>query len=268
MEYYSREELEQFFNEQHIGLHKMNELYESVESGGENFIIRNSIQNSEYWQNGFVDWETGEKNFFRYNNAYLDERLKMLYSYPASLNKAYRRSGAFAVISESEYAIYTDEERQKLNNKNNPKAERIALLNEVLNREIDSENYYYIRQFIDELIKEYPLFTEALFTIGYAKVKELDFKDSDIRTAVNDFNFEKQVKQEQIIEAVYKVFNENKLYPITFIRDQLKAIYNKHNLQLHRKPMGEDISFYFEAAYHRTGRERGWKLAHKLYKDL
>ena len=50
-----------------------------------------------------------------------------------------------------------------------PKAERIQLLNEILNRTAFSDNTFD-HQFIEELKVTYFLYIEALTTIGYRKL--------------------------------------------------------------------------------------------------
>ena len=55
-----------------------------------------------------------------------------------------------------------------------PKAERIQLLNEILNRTAFSDNTFD-HQFIEELKVTYFLYIEALTTIGYRKIAELRF---------------------------------------------------------------------------------------------
>lgn len=264
MDYFAREDLEQWLKEEYTGFLKLRDLYKKAESEGEKHMIGNAIQNSDYWREGYVT-PRGEMNYFRWNNAYMDERMKMLYNFPAPLYKAYNRSGAFNVISEAEYAIYTDKERQDFQNAS--KAEKIRKLNDILKRDngsLDTFDYWLVQ----ELKHEYSLWTEALSTIGYARMKSLGFVDSDIRTEVNRFNYTKQATLPKVICAVYALFEENRFYSTREINDNLNEIFRAHKLPMHRLPKGEDITLYFNARERRTGSARGWELSDRLHKDL
>ena len=265
LEYSPREKLEQFLKEQHDGLHKIEALFKSVETNGEKYIIHEAVKNTEYWQEHYVDWETGEINYFRYNNAYLDERLKLLYSYPAPLNKAYRRSGAFTVISEAEYAIYTDAERQKL--KNGSKAEKIEALNDIMKR-FDNFESPYDYQLVKELKREYSLWIEALTTIGFAKMKELGFVDSAMSTEIKKVRYLNEATNQKVIEEVYKYVQPNSTYPTSEINEHLKRIFDSHRVTYDRRGVGKSISLYFEAEENRTRREREWILGDRLYNEV
>ena len=120
---------------------------------------------------------------------------------------------------------------------------------------------------MDELRNDYALYMEAFGTIGYAKVKELNFVDSDIRTAVSDFKYRRDTTRPEVKDAVYKAFSENTVYKTSDIKAKLKGIYDNAGLNLHRKPQGQDICQYFEATEKRNGKARGWQLGKKLGND-
>lgn len=254
--------LEKFLISQHSGYLKLQSLSKEVKEEGEKYIINQAINNTDYVKYGYVT-SKGEINYFRYNNAYIDERLKMLYCYPARLYKAYDRSGIFNIFSESEYCIYTERELQKIRSTNTRKSERINLLFQIFNKIMQS-GQYYDKQFLNDIQNEFPLYIEAFKTIGFRRVKQLDFVDSDIKDEIRNYNFIITATTDEVKLAVYKIFEENTTYPISFIRTHLKQIFKKHNVILHRQPQGKDISFYFECEPDRgTGGIRVWKLGSK-----
>lgn len=266
LDYDDREFLEHRLQGEHQGYLKLLQLCKDAEDTGEKLALEQARTRINYYEQGFVN-DNGEVNYFRYNNAYIDERLKMIYQYPAHLYKAYHRTGAFIVASESEYAIMTEEEKKKLNDTSIPKAERIANLFECYKKVTETDEYtdwLYLRQYIDELKHDFPLYMEAFSTIGYAKVKELNFKDSDITTAVNDFKYRRDTTSQKVKDAVYNSFTENTIYKISEIKSKLKEIYDSAGLELHRQPQGQDICLYFEATEKRNGKARGWYLGKKI----
>lgn len=261
--YQSREELERFLHGQHSGFHKLLALQPQAETRGERFLINQAIDNVDYKRQGFVT-EKGEINYFRYNNAYLDERLKMLYRHSAILNKAYRRSGAFKILSQSEYSAYTELERGRLMNKNNSKTERITLLFEVLQR-LRRSNEIYDRRFYNELKEEYGLYCEAFDVIGFRKVRELQFKDADISAEVKRVRYLDNVTNEAVICEIYDTFKPNTTYPTAVINKGLQQIFDAHKIEYDRRGIGKSIMLYFDAEESRTGKERVWKLGEKKF---
>ena len=268
LSYESREQLRERLQEEHQGYLKLDKLCKEAKTAGEKDITEQAISRTDYVGQGFVDGN-GNINYFRHNNAYLDERLKMLYTHPARLYRAYEKSGAFTVYSEAEFAVYTDEERRKLKDTNTGKAERIGLLFNIISKAEKSRgnvDWLYYKQLMDELRNDYALYMEAFGTIGYAKVKELNFVDSDIKTAVNDFKYRSDTTRPEVKDAVYKAFSENTMYKTSDIKAKLKGIYDSAGLKLHRKPQGQDICQYFKATEKRNGKARGWQLGKKLEK--
>lgn len=264
LKFVTREELEYRLDEEYHCLEMIGKLCDDADSMEKHDIFLETMKRMDICQKGFADYN-GIKNYFRYNNACLDERLKMLYTYPARLYKAYERSGAFTVYSSSEYAIYTEEEREKLKDKNSSKAERIELLYSLISKsDKKNKNWFYFKELIDDIRNDYALYLEAFSTIGYAKVKELDFVDSDVKTAVNNFKLQKETRKPEVKQAVYGYFKENTFYPTSEIKAKLSEIYDKTGVQLHRQPKGGDICIYFEATETHTERVRGWNLGKKV----
>ena len=264
LQFNTREELEYRLEEEYQCLEMIGQLCDDADTIEKHDIFLETIKRMDICQQGFADYN-GTKNYFRYNNAYLDERLKMLYTYPARLYKAYERSGAFTVFSASEYAMYTEEEREKLKDKNSSKAERITLLYNLISRsDKKNKDWFYFKELLDDIRNDYALYLEAFSTIGYAKVKELDFVDSDIKTAVNNFKLQRDIKKPEVKQAVYGYFKENTFYPTSEIKSKLAEIYDKTGVQLHRQPKGGDICIYFEATETHTEKVRGWNLGKKL----
>jgi len=261
--YQSREELEQFLHEQHSGFHKLLALQPQAETRGEQFLINQAIEKVDYKRLGFVT-EKGEINYFRYNNAYLDERLKMLYRYSAILNKAYCRNGAFKILSQSEYSAYTELERGQLLNKSDSKTNRITRLFEVLQR-LRQSNETYDRQFYEELKEEYGLYCEAFDVIGFRKVRELQFKDADVRAEIKHARYLKKATDEIVVNDIYNAFKPNTTYPTAVVNTGLQQIFDKYGIEYDGRGIGKSITLYFDAEESRTGRARVWKLGDKKF---
>ena len=259
-----RDQLEEFLQSQHKGYHKLLGLRNQATENGELFLLNQALEKVDYKSKGFIT-DNGKINYFRYNNAYLDERIKYFYRYPATLYKAYDESGAFKVMSDSIYTAYTDEERQQLKNKKNRKSERITLLYEIFQRATDSGNYYE-QQFMDELKREYSLYVDAFAILGFSKVKELEFKDSDVKKELERIKRNTMLNKPIVIQAVYKVFKPNNIYSTLFINEQLMSIFDRYKIEYNHNGTSQDILFYFEGKFKRTtGGKRQWILNERLF---
>ena len=261
IEWKSKEDLKTFLDEQHNGYLKMRELEKTLSTDGEKYIIRQGIIKTDYYQQGFVN-NNNEKNYFRYNNAYLDERLKMIYSNPTMLNKAYSESGAFQLYSESTYCAYSEQELSEIKSKNTSKAKKVKILYEIYTRLTSFKKFYY-QEIVEELKKDFSLYLDAFNSIGYQRVKELGFTDSKIKTEIKAFQLKKQLTTNEIRQDVYDIFKEGEKYTIASINNELERIFNKHNIDLGRRIKAADIEHYFEIKECRTGGVRWYELLTK-----
>jgi hypothetical protein len=239
----------------------MIELGKSLTTRGEKYIVNQAIVKTDYVQEGFVN-EKGEKNYFRYNNAYLDERLKMLYNFPTQLYKAYSQSGAFDVFSESEFCVYTEKEINEVRNSNVEKAKRIKLLHEIFQRMRNPKGFFDL-QTIEALRNDFALFFEAFEIIGFQKIKKLKFLDSAIKKAVDEHKLKERLATENVIADVYSLFKVGEIYTVKFIKDELQKIFDKHKVSIDRKAKTKDITFYFKVEDARKEDVRQWKMLSK-----
>lgn len=261
MDFLDKDEVKQFLDEQHEGYLKLRGLEKQAKTRGEKHIISQAIDKNDYVADGYV-MPNGNVNHFRYNNAYLDERLKMLYRYPAVLHKAYIQSQAFVVLSESEYAAYTDEERRKLKYRNTLKEERIKLLYKIVQRVADTNNIYDL-QFLEELRAEYGLYLEAFAVISYRRIKQLEFKDSAIKKEIEQAKFETSAKSDKVVQAVYKIFNPDTRYKTAFIKQALAPIFDANSMTYDKRRVAQYIEIYFIAKQGKTGKGYYWDLGQK-----
>ena len=259
--YMTKDEAEETLNGWHNGHMKLKSIYDSTQEENEKYYIRQAIMRTDYFRDGYADFN-GSINYFRYNNAYIDHRLELLYRYPAPLNKSYRKSGMFNVTSKAEYAIYTDEERMKLEAAYTPKAERIRIIHDILSRSTDGDNEYD-KAFIEELKKDFPLYADALSTIGLSEVKRLNYNDDAVRQAVRMY----KLSLPETRESVYREFTENTFYTVSEIRNVFAGIFQEQGISFDSQIHGEDMKLYFNAVPDRRHRGRGVLVMERLSRD-
>ena len=255
-----KEQLKDSLEKQHSGHLKMRALENTLTGYWERHIANQAITRTDYYLQGYVT-DKDEINYFRYNNAYLDERLKMLYAHPARLHKAYLQSEAFELYSESTYCAYSEQELKELRKKNTPRSEKIRILHNIYQELAISSDSSAIQAF-EEFKKEFFPFFDAFETIGYQRVKQLDL-NSDIEKEVYAFRLKEQLTAENVTNEVYAIFKEDEKYTTAFINEQLEEIFDRHNISFGRKVKAEDMEYYFQIEPANTGRARGWKLLSK-----
>jgi len=255
----SKKELEHFLNEQYSGYTEMRKLAKKLSEYGEKYIVNQAIDKTDFVKEGYVN-KKGEINYFRWNNAYLDERLKMLYFYPAQLYKAYSNSGAFEVYSESDYCTCSEQELKEIRNSLNDK--KFQLLYKIYIKLINSLKPQD-RQMYEELKSEFPDIIEAFEIIGYQRIRQLKFVKSDIKAEVMAVKREKGLAAEKVEEDVYSIFEVGEIYTNKFIKDELQKIFDKHNV-IGRNAKTKDILKYFEIEEARTSGVRQLKMLSKL----
>lgn len=262
IEWFFIEELKQILEEQYVGYLKMLELESNLTAHGERYIVNQAIDRTDFVQEGYI-YGNNRRNFFRWNNAYLDERLKMLYSYPTQLYKAYSQSGAFDVYSESEFCVYTEKEIKEVRNASIEKAKRIKLLHDIFQRMQNPKGIYNPRE-IEDLKNDFSLFFEAFKIIGFQKVKSLKFLDSAIKKAVGEYKLKEVLMAENVKVDIYSIFQVGEIYAIAFIKDELQKIFDKHNISEIRNAKTKDIEFYFKVEEARISGERRLKMLSKV----
>jgi len=257
-----KEYLETFFEEQHAGFIKMKELAKSLTTSGGKHIAFQAISRTDFVQDGFVN-DKGKINFFRWNNAYLDERLKMLYLYPTQLHKAYSQSEAFKVYTESTFCSCTEQELQEIRSNNTRRPKKIKMLYAAFLKLKNSLTPQDL-QIFEELKDEFSTIFEAFEYIGYQRIRELEFSKPKIEEEVEAVKLKEKLTAKKVKADVYSIFQEGKRYATSFINDELKKIFDKHNISLGRGVKGADIGYYFEIEVDDTRESRGWKLIRKL----
>lgn len=170
-----------------------------------------------------------------------------------------RHSKAFYIYSEYENCAYSEQELKAIRDNNTLKAKRIQLLSEILpklTKSVHSEDL----QLLEELKKEFAFYFEALTLIGYRRIRQLQFLDSDIEKEI----FKKKLTAEKVVKDVYSVFKEGEKYTTAFMNTELEKIFKKHNICMGRRIKAKDMEYYFEIKECRTSDERGWKMVRKL----
>ena len=198
-------------------------------------------------------YQNGKDNYFRQDNFREQERVKSLYRSADSLFNAYRDVPFFEVTHEDKQYPLTDNDRLARHRQTSRKQRRIFLLEQF-------ERIAYLRFSPDEkdqdrysrylariLSSEYDcMFHECYLRKGADYIRSVDFKDSEIKRAVEEAGTTIFRKKQQLKEIVEKQFRVGETYSRSDSSVILTAAYRKVGLPVNKRVSATQLKDYFE----------------------
>ena len=198
-------------------------------------------------------YQNGKDNYFRQDNFREQERVKSLYRSADSLFNAYRDVPFFEVTHEDKQYPLTDNDRLARHRQTSRKQRRIFLLEQF-------ERIAYLRFSPDEkdqdrysrylariLSSEYDcMFHECYLRKGADYIRSVDFKDSEIKRAVEEAGTTVFRKKQQLKEIVEKQFRVGETYSRSDSSVILTAAYRKVGLPVNKRVNATQLKDYFE----------------------
>lgn len=198
-------------------------------------------------------YQNGKDNYFRQDNFREQERVKSLYRSADSLFNAYRDVPFFEVTHEDKQYPLTDNDRLARHRQTSRKQRRIFLLEQF-------ERIAYLRFSPDEkdqdrysrylariLSSEYDcMFHECYLRKGADYIRSVDFKDSEIKRAVEEVGTTVFRKKQQLKEIVEKQFRVGETYSRSDSSVILTAAYRKVGLPVNKRVSATQLKDYFE----------------------
>ena len=215
-------------------------------------------------------YQNGKDNYFRQDNFREQERVKSLYRSADSLFNAYRDVPFFEVTHEDKQYPLTDNDRLARHRQTSRKQRRIFLLEQF-------ERIAYLRFSPDEkdqdrysrylariLSSEYDcMFHECYLRKGVDYIRSVDFKDSEIKRAVEEAGTTVFRKKQQLKEIVEKQFRVGEVYVGSDMSVILTAAYRKVGLPVNKRVNTTVLKEYFELKEERTNSIRYIRIIKK-----
>ena len=255
-------QIEQFLNEQHNIYAMLHKMFQNSIVDGERFLLRQAMERVDYAK---YTWPLGEPNMFMYNNAFIEERLKVIYKSVNRIVGEYEKSSAFNVTHQPDFLSTTDNDRSILNPSKS--AKQTELNKEALKqvkRLIPSENEYD-KQYLNQIYNGFKTICEGVKELGIEGVEQTDFKDQSIMDAIEHSKLTKKRRSAMVKCEVYKAFNENTRYTVAEINEKLKTIYRVFGIPYDGRGCAGSIDLYFEVREDNQSRDRGWMLLKRRY---
>ncbi|MCD8267331.1 MAG: hypothetical protein LUD46_01910 [Parabacteroides sp.] len=215
-------------------------------------------------------YQNGKDDYFRQDNFREQERVKSLYRSADNLFNAYRDVPFFEVSHEDKQYPLNDNDRLARHRQTSRKLRRMFLLEQFEKiaylrfsadeKEQDRYNRYLSRM----LSSDYDcMFHECYLRKGADYIRSIDFKDSEIKRAVEEAGSTVFRKKQQVKEIVEKQFRIGEVYMGSDISVILSAAYRKVGLPVNKRVNTTVLKEYFELKEERTNAVRYIRIVKK-----
>lgn len=195
----------------------------------------------------------GKDNYFRQDNYREQERVKSLYRSADRLVNAYREVPFFDVTHEDKQYPLNDNDRLARHRLVSRKQRRMFLLDQFERiaylrfssneKDHDLYNHYLGRM----LSSDYDcMFHDCYLRKGADYIRSVDFKDSEIKRAVEEAGSTVFRKKQQIKEIMDKQFHIGETYSRSDLSVVLTAAYRKVGLPVNKRVSATQLKDYFE----------------------
>jgi len=258
--YRGRKAVEDFLDGQHNIYTEFRKKLLYSRRRGERHILEEFLNTTSYRK---YATDTGEKNYFAYHNAFVEDELKGFYQYPSKIQVMYNKTGAFNVSSQNIYSVCSDKERRLLQSKSKPQKLRNRLAFYQITKLLKStKKDKYDIKYLQQLQSEYGLIFEAIRVIGIENMakRNFDFRESAIRHNIAAVQQRDELLRPEIVKEVHAHFDENTWHTTKEINSTLTAIYIRNGITLTKRVEGKYITAYFVADRQRKRVADGWML--------
>ena len=256
LEHKTADVLSAYLEGQHKVYSEFQAMRQRMSGTGELHILKQAMECVDYSR--FI-LPNGSKNYFMYDNAFIDEYVKSVYMQPRFIKAAYRNSKAFIVNYKYINSAISDSDRKTITDKLLSEENLNKLFFKFLKKHIRLNNDYD-KEYLDSISESYKLLLEAYDLLGEKKLLEIGFRNDNLRKAVSEKKVSDRKRSIGVVTAIARAFRENSWYSTNEINRKLTQIYNMFSIETNRRGMAQEIKLYFDAEPRNRIRNRGWFL--------
>ncbi|MBO5188535.1 MAG: hypothetical protein J6B59_04500 [Alistipes sp.] len=204
----------------------------------------------------------GKRNYFMWDNAFDDERIKAYYQTKENLKWAYSKA-PFHVKTYTKQCDLTDAERFSLDS---PSKSKTALWRDVIRaaRKIYKKKGGQVTE--EEMVKiigePYRDKIHSCFLISAKEIERLNYKESAIKKAVQQKEHLLRVKSE-LWDDVHRIFQQGKVETVAQINSTMKKLLDQHSIEPYGRVDKRYIELFFKI---REGKRKGARCIQLLNK--
>ena len=209
----------------------------------------------------------GKRNYFMWDNACEDEKIRAYYKYPSMVEAAYKGAPFHTKIVKYNVDI-TDEDRLRRKQAGLKSAKElwrvvVSQLDKLKTANPDAEPSYML----DELGEEFEAMVKAHTILGAKRIEALGYDRRKIEAALGSIEENQQLTSEKIQQAVYGHFHTDDIVPANEVNTYMRQLITDNGIpfegRVDRKVIG--LFFELEDCKQDQGRVRAFKFGKRKY---
>lgn len=205
----------------------------------------------------------GKRNYFMWDNAWEDEKIRAYYKYPSMVKAAYKDAPFHAKIGKYNVDI-TDEDRLRreqagLKSTSSLWRETMGQLTKLQEANPDAEPSYML----DELGEEYSTMVKAFMTLGAKRIEALGYDRRKIEAALGNIEENRLLTSEKMQQAVYGRFHTEDIVPVNEVNAFMRQLITDNGIPFEGRVDRKVIGLFFELEDCKQNQARAFKFGKK-----
>ena len=206
----------------------------------------------------------GKRNYFMWDNAWEDEKIKGYYRLPETLKTIYRTAPFQVATYHLNYPI-TDEDRLRresvrLNSKDlwREVTKQLAELKKC--KSTDEASYL-----MEELGEEFAVMAKAFVLLGEERIAQLDYNRKKIEAALGHLEENRLLTSEKMKIAVYKRFHAGDIVEVAEVNAFMRQLITDQGIPFDGRVDKKVIGLFFEIEECKMKGNRGFRFGKQKY---
>ena len=207
----------------------------------------------------------GKRNWFMWDNAWEDEKIRAYYKYPSMVETAYKSAPFHTKIVKYNQPI-TDEDRLRrkqagLKITKELWREVVSQLDKLQTVNPDTEPSYML----DELGDEFEAMVKAHTVLGTKRIEALGYDRRKIEAALGSIEENRLLTSEKMQQAVYGRFHTGDIVPANEVNAFMRQLITDNGIQFEGRVDRKVIGLLFELEDCKQNQARAFKFGKKKY---
>lgn len=207
----------------------------------------------------------GKRNWFMWDNAWEDEKIRAYYKYPDAIEAAYQTAPFHVNIVPYEQPV-SDEDRlrrkqAKLKSTKELWREVIGQLDKLKAANPNTEPSYIL----EELGEECATMVRAHTILGAKRIEALGYDRRRIEAALGCVEENQLLTSEKMQQAVYGRFHTDDIVPVNEVNAYMRQLISDHGIPFEGRVDRKVIGLFFELEECKKNQARAFKFGKKKY---
>ena len=230
-----------------------------IEGEIEHQTLTQALQGMDYKR--FVT-RTGNRNWFMWDNAYDDERIKRYYTDAELVREEYAKAFHTNYV-EYIYPLSDCDRLQRIN----PQLKMKDLFREIVRQlEILEQNrtwneYYFLRE---EIQNQVPMMVDAYYALGAAEIERCNYNMNAIGKQIQENESLQLLTSEKVCGEVYAQLKTGDRLPVCAVNRFMNDLIMRFGIPYRKKVTAKMIGIYFEYREVRTNKQRFIELGKRI----